>query len=125
MSASHYNNLDQGQDRSQQHQHQHASPPAQPLAGARDGPEDKTELATSDESSTPELERWNQPGVNRGRYLATVFGLAVMGMNDACVGALIPYVCVRCLVHCPLLTVHRPTQASKRASKQASKQKGI
>lgn len=51
------------------------------------------ELATSDNTSTPELERWNQPRVNRGRYLATVFGLAVMGMNDACVGALLPYVC--------------------------------
>lgn len=38
------------------------------------------------------LEKWNQPSVNRNRYLATVFGLTVMGLNDACLGALIPYV---------------------------------
>lgn len=44
------------------------------------------------ESSTPELERWNLPAENRIRYLATVFGLVVMGMNDACLGALLPYV---------------------------------
>lgn len=40
----------------------------------------------------PALEMWNHPSVNRNRYFATVFGLIVMGLNDACLGALIPYV---------------------------------
>lgn len=92
--------LDQHQN---QHQHQdqqdqYAPTPIQSSAGP--SPEKTAgELATSDDSITSDLEKWNQPTVNRGRYLATVFGLAVMGMNDACIGALIPY--VRFHVHQP------------------------
>lgn len=54
-------------------------------------------LATPRQDRTVELEEWSQPRVNRYRYLATVFGLGVMGMNDACLGALLPY--VRTTVH--------------------------
>lgn len=39
-----------------------------------------------------QLEKWNLPRENRPRYLATLLGLTIMGMNDSCVGALIPYV---------------------------------
>lgn len=63
---------------------------------------DKARLAPSIASPVaPALEKWNQPSVNRNRYFATVFGLTVMGLNDACLGALIPYVRSRlsvCLV---------------------------
>lgn len=54
---------------------------------------EKTVLADHcNPSLGPALEKWNQPKVNRNRYLATVFGLTIMGLNDACLGALIPYV---------------------------------
>lgn len=41
----------------------------------------------TDHLTTPVLERWNHPSENRNRYFATVFGLIVMGLNDACLGA--------------------------------------
>lgn len=45
-----------------------------------------------DESLLPVLDKWNEPKVNRIRYLATVVGLVIMGLHDAAIGALIPYV---------------------------------
>lgn len=68
-----------------------ASAPARSHVGP---PLEKTELAmpTDDRRVELELEGWSRPSVNRYRYLATVFGLGVMGMNDACLGALLPYV---------------------------------
>lgn len=44
------------------------------------------------ESVSPVLDKWNEPKVNRLRYLATVAGLVLMGLHDAAIGALIPYV---------------------------------
>ncbi|KAI0484004.1 hypothetical protein GGR56DRAFT_611884 [Xylariaceae sp. FL0804] len=38
------------------------------------------------------LERWNEPAINRYRYLATNLCFVIMGMNDASTGALIPYI---------------------------------
>lgn len=55
-------------------------------------PEKKVLADRCNPSLGPVLEKWNEPRVNRNRYLATVFGLTVMGLNDACLGALIPYV---------------------------------
>ncbi|KAI6714917.1 major facilitator superfamily transporter [Diplocarpon mali] len=37
------------------------------------------------------LERWNQPKINAYRYLSALFTFVIMGMNDAAIGALIPY----------------------------------
>ncbi|KUI59936.1 Bypass of stop codon protein 6 [Cytospora mali] len=42
-------------------------------------------------STLPDLEKWDEPKVNRFRYLATVAGLVIMGLHDAATGALIPY----------------------------------
>lgn len=80
-------------------------PPATDLAAHADGaaapapasPGNLEKAVSADSSSAsepeaPALEKWNQPTVNRNRYFATVFGLTVMGLNDACLGALIPYV---------------------------------
>lgn len=44
------------------------------------------------DSVSPVLDKWNEPKVNRIRYLATVLGLVIMGLHDAAIGALIPYV---------------------------------
>ncbi|CAJ2510688.1 Uu.00g063130.m01.CDS01 [Anthostomella pinea] len=38
------------------------------------------------------LERWNVPSANKYRYFATILCFIIMGMNDAAVGALLPYV---------------------------------
>ena len=38
------------------------------------------------------LERWNAPRSNLYRTLAAFIGFAIMGMNDATYGAIIPYV---------------------------------
>lgn len=38
------------------------------------------------------LERWNAPRSNLYRTLAAFVGFAIMGMNDATYGAIIPYV---------------------------------
>lgn len=40
----------------------------------------------------PPLERWNVPRINAWRFVVTNYSFIVMGMNDACVGALIPYI---------------------------------
>ncbi|EFW98743.1 tRNA wybutosine-synthesizing protein [Grosmannia clavigera kw1407] len=37
------------------------------------------------------LQRWNDPKLNMFRYFSTLYSFVVMGMNDAAVGALIPY----------------------------------
>lgn len=69
--------------------------PANTATAAPAGGSDPEKTSLADDcnpSLGPALEKWNQPSVNRNRYLATVFGLTVMGLNDACLGALIPYV---------------------------------
>ncbi|KAF7540231.1 hypothetical protein G7Z17_g12249 [Cylindrodendrum hubeiense] len=45
-----------------------------------------------DDGSTDGLERWNSPQINTYRFLAANFAMLIMGMNDACLGALIPYI---------------------------------
>ncbi|KAH7146573.1 major facilitator superfamily domain-containing protein [Dactylonectria macrodidyma] len=50
------------------------------------------EVATDDGNSTNGLERWNSPRINSYRFMAANLSLLIMGMNDACIGALIPYI---------------------------------
>ncbi|KAI0016276.1 tRNA wybutosine-synthesizing protein [Xylariomycetidae sp. FL0641] len=38
------------------------------------------------------LERWNHPPINAYRYLATILCFVIMGMSDAAIGALLPYI---------------------------------
>ncbi|KAK7747937.1 hypothetical protein SLS53_001189 [Cytospora paraplurivora] len=45
-----------------------------------------------DEDVSSNLEKWNEPKANRLRYLATLAGLVLMGLHDAAIGALIPYI---------------------------------
>lgn len=52
----------------------------------------QTALDTESESVLPVLDKWNEPKVNRLRYLATIAEMVVMGLHDAATGALIPYV---------------------------------
>lgn len=74
----------------------HSDGPADTAACSGSGPDpEKAGLAPSSAPMAPALEKWNQPSVNRNRYFATVLGLTVMGLNDACLGALIPYVRAR------------------------------
>lgn len=42
-------------------------------------------------TATEAAERWNRPQVNIFRVMACFYGFMVMGMNDAAIGALIPY----------------------------------
>ncbi|ETS82315.1 hypothetical protein PFICI_07317 [Pestalotiopsis fici W106-1] len=46
----------------------------------------------TDEQPRPSLERWNDPQINAWRFIVTNYSFILMGMNDACVGALIPYI---------------------------------
>lgn len=80
--------------------------PTDTAAPVGDSDPEKTVLAGDCNSSLgpAALEKWNQPSVNRNRYLATVFGLTVMGLNDACLGALIPYVRSLSLVQFTLIS---------------------
>ncbi|KAI1008249.1 hypothetical protein LB504_001593 [Fusarium proliferatum] len=51
------------------------------------------ETRTNDSGeSINELEHWNNPRVNLYRYYATNFSFLIMGMNDASLGALLPYI---------------------------------
>lgn len=70
----------------------HSPPRARSPDPADPADPEKTELSSSGNAPTAVLEKWNHPSVNRNRYFATVFGLWVMGMNDACLGALLPRV---------------------------------
>lgn len=36
--------------------------------------------------------RWNDPHINVYRFFAALYSFMVLGMNDACLGPLIPYV---------------------------------
>lgn len=50
--------------------------------------------AQVEEKQTPltnTRQQWNEPRINVYRYLATLLGFIIMGMNDAANGALIPY----------------------------------
>ncbi|KAF7559306.1 hypothetical protein G7046_g4849 [Stylonectria norvegica] len=42
--------------------------------------------------SVEALQRWNSPRINTYRFCAANFSFVIMGMNDACIGALIPYI---------------------------------
>ncbi|CAM1509213.1 Fc.00g029520.m01.CDS01 [Cosmosporella sp. VM-42] len=46
----------------------------------------------NESSSNDGLERWNSPRINTYRFCASNLSLLIMGMNDACIGALIPYI---------------------------------
>lgn len=67
-------------------------------------PQRSREVTTADEAGPPsealppnqalptdELERWNHPQINVHRTCACFLGFAIMGANDAAIGALIPY----------------------------------
>ncbi|CAJ0550483.1 Ff.00g104130.m01.CDS01 [Fusarium sp. VM40] len=47
---------------------------------------------TDVEDSPKELERWNRTRLNSYRYYATNLSFLIMGMNDASLGALLPYI---------------------------------
>ncbi|KAK0651393.1 major facilitator superfamily domain-containing protein [Cercophora newfieldiana] len=63
---------------------------------------DITDTATDEEAAavraddsaqtTPEQQRWNQSPTNIFRFLTCVFAFILLGMSDAVVGALIPYI---------------------------------
>jgi hypothetical protein len=48
---------------------------------------------TDNRDSINELEQWNSPRINSYRFYATNLSFLIMGMNDASLGALLPYVC--------------------------------
>ncbi|KAL2116928.1 hypothetical protein VTJ04DRAFT_9096 [Mycothermus thermophilus] len=59
------------------------------------------EKTTDDESGTPsptsppaagELQRWNESTVNILRFIGTLYTFILMGMTDAAIGALLPYI---------------------------------
>lgn len=51
---------------------------------------DEGALPSPTTASEP-LERWNHPRTNMFRTIACFWGFTIMGMNDAAIGALIPY----------------------------------
>ncbi|KAK4239270.1 major facilitator superfamily domain-containing protein [Achaetomium macrosporum] len=57
-----------------------------------------TQDATDEESGTAspqpgqELQRWNESKVNIFRFFATIYSFTLLGMTDAVVGALLPYI---------------------------------
>ncbi|KAM5382798.1 hypothetical protein ACJZ2D_002189 [Fusarium nematophilum] len=51
------------------------------------------QAATEDSAeSTIELEHWNNPRINAYRYYVANLSFLIMGMNDGCIGALLPYI---------------------------------
>lgn len=57
--------------------------------------EPSTDTATDEEAATPPAERkqkWNESGTNIYRYLSTIYSFVLLGMTDAVIGALLPYV---------------------------------
>ncbi|XWX01004.1 hypothetical protein V2A60_009029 [Cordyceps javanica] len=48
--------------------------------------------AANEADSSGGLERWNGSGNNTARFLVVNLALFIMGMNDACIGALLPYI---------------------------------
>lgn len=63
-----------------------------PKKEAVGGPDYILRAEDHDEDISSSLEKWNEPKANRLRYLATLAGLVLMGLHDAAIGALIPYV---------------------------------
>ncbi|ORY64261.1 major facilitator superfamily domain-containing protein [Pseudomassariella vexata] len=47
---------------------------------------------TAADDQTLSLPKWNQPRINAYRFLTTILCFIIMGMNDASVGALLPYI---------------------------------
>lgn len=57
-------------------------------AGKRE--EGLEEQSTNNE--TQALQQWNNPRINVWRYLVTLLGFVIMGMNDAAIGVSYPYI---------------------------------
>lgn len=55
-------------------------------------PTDEHEVTSPPSHAIESLERWNSSNTIRFRYFVTLFDMFVLGMNDAAVGALVPYV---------------------------------
>jgi len=80
--------------------HEPKSPPTTKAPSALQGNENTTEK-TFDKETKEELpapitavetpQRWNRPRINASRFLVTLLGFFLMGMNDAVIGALVPY----------------------------------
>ncbi|KAF5011492.1 hypothetical protein FDECE_2411 [Fusarium decemcellulare] len=49
-------------------------------------------IADDSTESNIELEHWNSPRINAYRYYVTNLSFLIMGMNDGCLGALLPYI---------------------------------
>lgn len=47
---------------------------------------ESNEDGPSRRQSVERLQRWNEPGGNKWRYMATLWGFFIMGMNDAAYG---------------------------------------
>lgn len=62
------------------------------LDGDRERRDQNETLPSPTVASHDALERWNAPRSNLYRTLAAFIGFAIMGMNDATYGAIIPYV---------------------------------
>lgn len=68
------------------HDHKHHNP---------EKPEPSTDTATDEEAATTPAERkqkWNESPTNIYRYLSTIYSFILLGMTDAVIGALLPYV---------------------------------
>ncbi|KAK3683529.1 major facilitator superfamily domain-containing protein [Podospora appendiculata] len=57
------------------------------------GSEEATVLSPPVNASSPELhQKWNESGTSMYRFLTTIYSFILMGMSDAAIGALIPYI---------------------------------
>ncbi|KAL1842601.1 hypothetical protein VTJ49DRAFT_4781 [Mycothermus thermophilus] len=78
------------------------SPMADTIEAVRASDPEKSDLArdtTDDETATapttppsPELQRWNESTVNILRFIGTLYTFILMGMTDAVIGPLLPYI---------------------------------
>jgi hypothetical protein len=54
---------------------------------------DRKDMVTEESTEgQQDKERWNRPRINAYRFAVTLYSFTIMGMNDAVIGALIPYV---------------------------------
>jgi len=78
------------------------SPPKTHIYGDSEKAADTTDTATDEEVAAPrtdeapptglEQQRWNESPSNIFRFLSCIFAFILLGMSDAVIGALIPYV---------------------------------
>lgn len=54
--------------------------------------QDENSMAVDDTQAEKPLQKWNDSRINMLRFFVTLFSFIIMGMNDAVVGALIPYI---------------------------------